>query len=67
LNKITYGLDKLNVGEAVLPGDASETLTTGEGGGVGGTALESGDIGGDHALDTTVMKRRMVAYLRRDV
>lgn len=51
---MTYRLDELDVRETVLPGDATETLATGESGGVGGTTLESGDVGGDHALDTTV-------------
>lgn len=42
------------MGETVFPGDAAEALTTGEGGGVGGTTLESGDVGGDHALDAAI-------------
>lgn len=52
--RTTYRLDELDVGETVLPGDATETLTTGECGGVGGTTLESGDVGGDHTLDTAI-------------
>lgn len=63
---MTYGLDELDVRKAVLPGDASEALTTSKGGGVGGTALESGNVGGDHALDTAIVKGIMVACFKKD-
>jgi len=51
-------LHELNVRKAVLPGDTSKTLTASKSGGVGSSALKGWNVGGDHALNTTIIEKK---------